>query len=280
MGTLVELSNRANIDTFSFNGKRIIVYQDHRTILNVLFFALKNKIIDTIPNLIYYDFHDDACNPREKVIDILKQKELSDFSIQEINSIVEYELSGLDDDWLKTGMELGLINDAIVIGAEKFQNIEMQPIYKDIRGNNHHLYSISHLSSELGSRGCLCDTVIKANYYTEVRKLFNFNLDNNESFNGKPNPFVLDFDLDCFSANFYNRRLAWTESIFYDEFFTPVGFHDNHTTYDFVNQLIEDCEFITIAMEPDCCGGYSESLKILSLLDKFLFENSLNTGQK
>lgn len=56
-----ELEQRANIRTYQSDGKNIILYEDHRVLLDVLYEAHVSNLITGTPNLVYFDYHDDAC---------------------------------------------------------------------------------------------------------------------------------------------------------------------------------------------------------------------------
>lgn len=81
----------------------------------------------------------------------------------------------------------------------------------------------------------------------------------------------MDFDLDCFTSECRETTIAWAEKIFKEEY------SDNFKTADFMQQLISRCQFITICKESKCCGGLGESNKILSYLDRYIFDGSLGT---
>ena len=172
------LSNHTNIEVYSFHDKYIILYDDHRSILNVLFETKKLGLFSTTPNMIFFDKHDDACNPRINAKDLFEKwgiERIEDVSSRIFWSFVEFELSGVDDDWLLAGMELGLINHAVVIGQEENTNIhDMNNMFESSDGILHELFDISHLDWSIGSRGCLGDNVIKEGYYENVRNIFEY----------------------------------------------------------------------------------------------------------
>ena len=57
---IIDLAQRANVLVReTFDGQPIVIYDDHRWILNVLFKVFKEKTMPK-PNLIYFDAHDDA----------------------------------------------------------------------------------------------------------------------------------------------------------------------------------------------------------------------------
>lgn len=72
MEDLYKLSYRTNVNVYSSGGKNFVIYDDHRTLLNVIFEAHKSCCFTKIPNLIFFDFHDDACKSFAKS-EILKK---------------------------------------------------------------------------------------------------------------------------------------------------------------------------------------------------------------
>jgi hypothetical protein len=271
-----ELSKRANINSFVFKGKRIFIYNDHRTILNIIFFALKNDIIEKAPNVISFDYHDDALDPQKSILEKASSFNLRDITIEEFNSIIEFELSSKNDDWVKTGMEFNIINNAVSIGAEIDNNSNIS--YNDSTLRKHEIISMTHLSSSLASRGELGDSELRDPYSKKLKEIFSYNIEKRDDFGKMTDSFILDFDLDCFSGRLREKQIAWPEKMFIDEMRTKCGYYDSITPLEFINELINRCEFITIAMEPGCCGGYGESFKILSFLDKYIFHGTLQTS--
>lgn len=205
----IYFNKRANFDTFKIGDKRIILYDDHRSILNILFYAKDKGLIESTPNIISFDYHDDAVPPSEERVNKLKAFRDNNPTLKQMWDFVEFELRILDDDWLTNGCELGLINNAIIIGAVEFPNIEKleNNIYKDHKDKDHELYAISHLDISLDDRGCIGDFTNCYPYYQRVREILQFNEDNSFTFKDEVYPFILDFDLDCFSDEFVNRKI-------------------------------------------------------------------------
>lgn len=281
ISSIYGLSFHSNIETFSFHDKYIVVYDDHRSILNVLFETKKLGLFSTTPNLIFFDRHDDACNPgicSKKLFEKWGVDKIEDVSSSEFWTFVEFDLSGLDDDWLLAGMELGLINNAIVIGQGENTNIlNMDYIFEDSNRGQHELYDIPHINHSIGSRGCLGDNVIAEPYYENVRNIFEYNQPPYGRYYDKwskevTKPFVLDFDLDCFTTVCEDKRFAWPEAIF------KTNYYDNDDVQYFMQRLINRSSIITICREPKCCGGLGESNKILWYLDNYFFDGCLNTN--
>lgn len=277
--SLGELTFRSNVEVYGFDGKYIIVYDDHRFLLNVLFEAFKLGMFASCPNIIFFDRHDDACNPNIKKEELFKRwgvTELKEVCSPVFWSFVEFDLGCLDDDWLLAGMELGLINNAVVIGQQDNSNIRaLDNHFVSTDGNTHEIYSINHINSSIGCKGCLGDSVIKEPYYNAVRDIFEYNQPpyrRDYKFSDEvATPFVLDFDLDCFTTECEDKVYAWPELIF------RRMYYDNSKVRCFMRDLISRSQFITICREPGCCGGLGESNKILEYLDRYLFEGNLGT---
>ncbi|MEX2411411.1 MAG: hypothetical protein WD607_08605 [Candidatus Paceibacterota bacterium] len=273
----INLNHRSNVNTYHYNGKEIVIYDDHRYILNVIFILRKNGVLNKPLDLVYFDYHQDKCPVKKSIEKRAKDFDLNNISIEEFYSLVEFELNPLDDDWLLTGMELDLINDAVVIGAEDGSPKIGHEEYVDQRKGVHNFYSIPHLSFSLGSRGCLGDHVIKEDYFNKIRTFFDYNTESSDRFTvNMDRPFILDFDLDCFLGEFRGRQIAWTEEMFETELRERVGY-DLISPYNFISQLIDSSQLVTICREPNSCGGIGEANKILSYLDNYLFESTLNT---
>ncbi len=274
------LSYHTNIEVHHFHNKYIVLYDDHRCILNALFEAKRLGLFDTTPNLIFFDRHDDACDPdirRQELFEQWNVEKIEDVSSKDFWSFVEFDLNVLDDDWLLAGMELGLINHAVVIGQYDNSNMQSKDHkFKSTDGIVHEMYDIPHLNWSIGSRGCLGDNIIKEPYYENVREIFEYNqppYGRYDKFSKDvTKPFILDFDLDCFTTECEDMCFAWPEAIFKEKYF------DNNDVQCFMRRLIDRSSFITICREPECCGGLGESNKILGYLDKYFFEGWLNTS--
>lgn len=265
MTGLFELSWRTNINSYIFGDNRIILYDDHRTLLNVLFKAKKLGTFTETPNLIYFDYHDDACenSPKSKLLEKIGVKDMSEATSKQFWSFVEFDLAVHDDDWLLTGMELDLIKNAILIGAGKGEDrhiCEMNGRYTSEDNVMHELYSISHLEHSLDGKRCLGDSPDKGADYQNVMNIMESH-----------QPFVLDFDLDCFTTITLEKTSAWTEKIFREKYY------ENNTVISFMNSLLERASLITICREPNYCGGIGESYKILNYLDRYFFDGALET---
>lgn len=270
---LSDLSQYANFETYSFGDKLIILYDDHRCILTVLFEAYKLGIINDMTNLVTFDRHDDAKPIHPATKDILKafvKLDLSEISSRDFKSFVEFDISEYDDDWVKIGMEMGIINNIINIGCEENFNIRdwRGNSYESKSGKKHLGFVIGHLGSELNTHGGrIGDQVLHE--YDPIRKILGYSQHGLFPSIDDTSNFVLDFDLDCFTTTCMDKRFAWPEDVFRKEYYG-----DSASGY-LMHLLIQKSKFITICREPSYCGGIGEANKILGYLDHYLFRGCL-----
>lgn len=270
--TLSGVSIFTGIEHYHYGDKDILVFDDHRTSLGIIFEANRLGLFGRqVPNLVTFDFHEDCCDAG-KQSELLKKigvANLKNATSRQFWSFVEFDLSTMDDDWIAAAQELNMVNNVTIIGNEANHNVDNNVVIVDESGIQHRRFSIPHLSFSLGNRGCLGDSMIKEPYYQTVRDLFQFH---NGSFDNTPvYPYVLDIDLDCFTGEIRDKTIRWPEQMFYNEFF------GNYKTERFITSLIERASLITISREPGCCGGMGESNKILQYIDRYWFKGALKT---
>lgn len=164
-------------------------------------------------------------------------------------------------------MDLDLINDAFCIGVLKDNNVfDINERYNDSE-QKHKLYTLEHLDVEVGNRGKLGDSSYQEEEYQYLRQIFSYN----NRMGPIVKPYILDIDLDCFSAECVDRTIAWPEDILYRKYVANVQ------SNMLLNQLLGNSRIITICREPECCGGLGESNKILYYIDKYFFSHQLRT---
>lgn len=275
---LSDLSQRANILHKTIDDKSLLLYEDHRYLLNILYFARFNKTIKGPVNLLRFDYHDD-CRPNDIPLDRLQYFRNFDKPLSEFWSFTEFELSFLDDNWMTVGFDLGLISDVVLIGSESSGNIPGNGILFDKFGNEHKINKVLHIWNGLEYQGWLSDI----HRSEEFRPLWNIlgwgNHQGRFSFNSAlcPAPLVLDIDLDCFTLEYEGITEPIPEHIFYN-LMKRRPRHDLlaiWNTEQFLTQIIKHCEFITICMESNHCGGIRNAIRILQLLDDRIFDNNI-----
>lgn len=272
---LGEISNRTNINHKRTQLNEVIIYEDHRTILNVLF-LLKKKSNEFSPvDIIMFDKHDDFKNLKSSTLDRVK-KFLDDPSEIKLNQLVEFEISFLDDDWVKCGMELGLINNVFLFNA-KDTHVRNFEEYETNSFGNKFLYNIGDVWDSISDRGALGD--IANQDYDRLRRSLNWKkLESGKlGFGGKMNPFVFDIDLDCFSTEVLDRTISIPRKILYEKLSSKEDLKnvEYSSTIDFVRDLITKSEVVTICLESNFCGGIREAQKIFNSIDDLLFDGEL-----
>lgn len=106
--------NYYRIRTYQRKGQddlHVVIYDDHRFILPVLWCARKEGLIDNLPTLMTWDYHFDN-NIDHASIDNAPQALSVDQSVEEVFDFAD-KLQGDDDTWLTAAMEGGLVGDAI-----------------------------------------------------------------------------------------------------------------------------------------------------------------------
>lgn len=310
--TMSRLSHRANYDVFSVREKPLVLYEDHRSLVFVLWHALHAaKVIDRAPLLIYFDGHDDAKPVTGTALARVRELRAGAPTAREIFDFVEWELSPLDDDWLIAAMELGLVGDAICIGASCTPNLESEADldaeavesarriremfsgttaqdephrilppragelcakYVDHRGNTHRIWLLPHLWKALATRGALEDA-FRADYFGSLWEALDWD-PGNSWFKGTKGlaPVVLDVDLDCFAISAEGETFAWPAR-FFRRFSKQSA--TGRSALDFLAGLEHRVAFRTVARESPYCGGTAESENILASLDQVLWGGEL-----
>lgn len=269
-----EIGQRSNIIHKISSQSDVVIYEDHRTILNVLYF-LSNKGGFTAPlDIVLFDNHEDFCHPRETTIPKINEF-LQNPSREGLNTIVEFDLSTLDDDWIKVGMELGLIGNVFLFNSEK-SFVGFKEEYVTQKFGTKSLYNLGEVWAALGYHGILSDTVKRE--YQPLWDDFGWELNEGKfSFKKERKKFVFDIDLDCFSTRILDKTIAIPEEIIIQRL-TEYSRQDSHyysCAQDFMKQLIKDSELVTLCFENGCCGGIRQAHKIFNMVDEVLFDNEL-----
>lgn len=269
-----ELYGRANVMTRqTVDGQMVVIYDDHRWLLNVLYIA--NKHIER-PNLITFDAHDDAaqCAKKSELLKQIGVEDLKKATAKQFGAFVDYNQREDDGGWLCTAMELNLIDKVVNIGNRYCINIEqMNGKYVSEDGIEHSVFELSQdLGYELGDRGKLGDSY-REEECRELRELFGIGSFYNSIFRlDIIEPYILDFDLDFFTLSCDDEHShGWTERVLNRHF--PVNSKQDR----FLRLLISNAHIITICREPNYCGSIGDSNRILSLLDRYYFEGQFGT---
>lgn len=268
------LYGRANVMIRKTENNQIIVlYDDHRWVLNVLFQLNK---LDVHLDMIYFDAHDDAaeCLKKSELLERIGVSEIREATDKQFSAFVEYDQRVDDGGWLTTAMELNLLGDVVNIGNRHSVNIQqMNGKYTSEDGIVHNVFELSdNLEYELGCRGKLGDTC-REDECRKLRDMFGIEHYLSEYALVKiPKPYILDFDLDFFTMSFNDESThGWTHKVLEKRF--PY----NSRQDIFVRDLIRNAQVITICREPDYCGSLGDSNQILHMLDRYYFDGCIGT---
>lgn len=276
--SLGRLTQRVNVMTRYPDDKLVVIYDDHRWLLNVLFKIQKDGLLPGPPKLVFFDSHDDAGQALKKseLLAHIGVQNVLDASEKSFSSFVDYDIRTDDGNWLSVACELNLVSDAVVIGDKYSHNIEaMNGVYTSEDGIEHRLYNLSeNLDFELGCRGSLGDHA-REDEFRDIRSFFNSKYGYNHAQIGEMTPFVLDFDLDFFTLDTNEGTLAWPQHIW------QKHFNRFSNGAQMIRDLIDKAMVITICREPDYCGsigGIAGSNYNLQNLDNYFFEGQLGTN--
>jgi hypothetical protein len=272
--SIYEISQRANINHKITSTNNVVIYEDHRTILNVLFHLKEKRKIEEPLDLVMFDNHDDFCHPRPAAL-----KKLSSFlkkpTKEKLNQIVEFDLSSLDDDWVKFGMELGLIGNVFLFNSDE-SNVHFREEYETKKNGTKYLYNLGDVWSALGYHGLLNDPI--KSEYKQLLTDFGWELvEGKYRFSQNRKKYVFDIDLDCFSTRILDKTIAIPEDIIIKRLtkFSHPSYHYYYSSQNFMKDLIKDSELVTLCFENGCCGGIREAHKIFNMVDYILFDNEL-----
>jgi len=276
MANLDQLKTIKGFKDVSFDDHRCFLYEDHRWILPIIHFAQENGELPKPCTIVSFDAHHDTVTPTclEEIETILK----NGITLDQLIYLCKDNLTTLDDDWLKGGMELGLIDDAVIFGVQDSLHNEDDKVYNDQLGNPHRIEVLDLFSVELQNQGALSD-LAKRSLYKYLWGILDWQLIPKNGFNFGTNlrKILLDFDLDCFTVSWRECNFAWPDKIFLKEFFTESTYYTTQgwNGKGFVDSLIKKAGLVTIALEPGCCGGKQESDDILKKTNKYLLDDRL-----
>lgn len=270
---IYQIAQRANINHYNTTDGEVVIYEDHRTIINVLFHLHNERTLSEPVDLIMFDNHDDFCNVNEAVLEKVDGF-LKSPSKEELNQIVEFDLNPLDDDWVTFGMELGLIGNVFLFNSDEC-NVNFRKEYKTRNFGNRYLYNLRNVWSALGHRGYLGDKI--KSEYQPLWDDFGWVVEDGKFHHRPKRKFIFDIDLDCFSTRILDKTIAIPQEILIPllcEFRNPA-YHYYNTSQQFIKDLIKRSEITTICYENGCCGGIREAHKIFNLVDELFFEYEL-----
>lgn len=260
------------------DSKPCYIHNHHSYLLPIIQHSLDIQLLKKPYTLISFDHHFDGLEPLE--IDAIKLLVENGSNIDNTIKLVKDNLSQNHDEWIKAGMELELIKDAVILGVS-LENRDIKNLvetYEDLHNNGHSIGLLDHPGRLLDNQGELSD-IFKRNKYQAIWDLLNWHPVgiNGFTFHSDPLPIILDIDLDSFCIHWEEFIIPFPEEVFDRYYYVPSTYRTTKgwSGKRFFDKLIERAAFISIALEPNCCGGREKSIEVLNRINKMLFDNKL-----
>ena len=246
---------------FVLRDKPVIVFKDHRFIIPVLWLAHKTGVIQQGINMFRFDAHLDDLLPEAQVVTDFKR--VSTFA--QCFEFTRDRLRKRDDDWLSFALETRMVEASVTVCEHQ----EPHPHYSK------RSYRLNGLDGALNYQGKLSDHA-RSDELSPMWSVLGWTLESPNMIN---NSILFDIDCDYFTFGWRGLTSSWLNK-FYDKEFskTTVTYPttNNWSHFGVVEKIIERAPFITIAIEPDFCGGILEAKMIVEKLNELFFENTLN----
>lgn len=209
------------LQRYSWQGKRVLLHEDHRWVLPLIAEAQATGELATPTPVILFDRHTDCAPP-------------GPLTPGDVYRSCETELSPHDDDWILSGIELGLLADVMIYGVDdRMNDLPKSHGKQAIFGR----YAMPGKVNDLGARA-------------------------KELIDSDTAPILLDIDLDCFAYPYRDQVWPWTEAMFAAEFGPSL---------EAFQRFASRAGIITICREAGCCGGEAHADEIWRLVQHFLF---------
>lgn len=211
--------------------KPVIVFDDHRFVVPVLWLAKKLGITGPSMSLVRFDGHYDALPVGPDLI--AGFGELKNFD--DVVKFCAHKLGGIDDDWQSFAFEAELVEQSLIFCGREDEVPECWA------GRLRRIKSAGKIFETPGAG-------------MGLHKV----------------PLVLDIDCDYFTYHWQGKIFPWTDEQYDNEFSsgTKAG---GRSVLSWLRQIIEQSPFVTVSLEPDFCGGRENSLKILDDLKDLIF---------
>jgi len=255
-------------------GTPAVVFRDHRWTLPVLALAAERGLVRFPVAMISLDRHRDALVPARGLPELAAWKKSGGGALM-LADIVANLLSPRDDDWTIAGMEAGILSDVARFRSEE-DDMEPVTLYTDSGGVTHRIYHLGTFPRELSFKGALADgdhPAVKAGLWQSMgwdpRALRT---------GGGRLSIVLDIDLDYFTAPWGVYIIPFTPDIWRGEFIDPRSSHyaDGTVPAEVFARMAEGAGVMTVACEPDFCGGRAGARKIFLAADRYVFNGAFS----
>lgn len=231
---------------YAVGDQRIMSYESHRFILPVLWMAREMGVIDRPVNVVYFDRHPDALEPPE----IVKKSNAFNNMIffDQVFDYARDRMSFCNDDWVKMAMNMGLVQDALLIGGDSHIPQIFDVKYVDVNDN-------AHLIKRLPS---LAEAFKDYRHWTDpsMEKILGVDYDSQGLHFKKDISLWLDIDLDYFTVVRDRHIYSWHDELFQAEFYTENA--QSWSGQRFFYELFKKSPIVTVARESEFCGGQAE----------------------
>lgn len=260
------------------DGTPLVIFRDHRWTLPVIAAAEEKDFLSVPATVVTFDRHRDLLEPR-RGIGPLRQWKTRGGSFTEIIELVENHCSPRDDDWILSGMELGLIGDVIQFNACETYEEEPASVvsHADSGGVKHKVFQLGRPARELSFKGSLVQKSSEG-ITDAIARLIGWD-PSLPGISSASNGFLLDIDLDFFTIGWLNYTLPFSDEIFDGEFFKSCQseYYEDYSPVSFFCDLVTHASVITIATEPDFCGGNEKAKAVMRSVDRLLFNGMLDS---
>jgi len=258
----------------------VYVHDEHRWVLPIISYLQINNNLPTPCNLIGFDYHTDTIDVSSLILNDIKIARANDLSVEKVIEICD-SLDHQNHDWIKAGMELGMIDNAVIFGINSFDlhSCRDGKDYIDHYGNMHKIFCLSHIREELERGGRLVEFHQK-NEIWDILGL-DFNLQTKTISAKNTNKALLDIDLDCFTGRFTVSQeyiVPWPDEV-YQDVFSDASTYDSAcgiSGNDVIREMLKSVGAITIAREPEHCGGKNNADIVNIRLNNHIFNGELN----
>ncbi|MBL8121485.1 UPF0489 family protein [Candidatus Saccharibacteria bacterium] len=275
-----ELKTLDKFKLYSYKDKPVYVHDDHRFVLPHLYDAQKKGLIPKPCKFIMFDAHHDLADVSDEAkqhLKTLRQQDELDEAL--FFDVVKNKLRGDDADWLKAAMELGWVSDVVVFGIRHDIDEPDPFIYTDSSGSRHTVFHSGSWPGEmLGFKGDLAEHITDPDLI-KFWKILGWETKgpNKRHFREGEEKIMLNFDLDVFSMNYEDFLFPWRREVYEKRFLTESDYFttEGWTGKLFVQGLAEKAGAITIAREPDYCGGRDNMEQIFTDLNSIVFDDQI-----
>jgi len=253
---------------------KCFVHKEHRWVLSIIYHAQGRGLLPRPCTLVMFDAHHDSKRPA--CMERIRRIRAAGITFDELVSLCKDSLSPLDDDWVMAGMELGLISDAVIFAGADLPAMEVPRRFTDHVGDVHRIELAALPGRELQYQGRLSD-VARKKCLSELWSILGWRHAPADgfAFAQKTGQILLDFDLDCFVVHWKEYYFPWPDEVFCNEFYRVSDYSSTKgwSGKRFLDGLVHRAAVVTVAMEPNHCGGEDKAQIILGKVGRFLFSD-------